>query len=177
MGQIVPPVKDNMSPVISEIGDNEPDMKTWIEQGQFEEALRARVIALRKAAKPRITQKQMADAIGIEFETYKKYETRSPMPAYLIPRFAEVIGQSILVVMGAEQAGFSVDNVAGKLADLMRTPPPGGWKEGHARWLAEGLGHALGLPTVDHANPPTQDGQARARPPATNQPDEGLSDT
>lgn len=33
------------------------------------------------------TQQQMADALGIPLDAYKKYENRSPLPHYLVPRF------------------------------------------------------------------------------------------
>lgn len=46
----------------------------------------ARVAETREAAG--YTKKQMAQALDIEYETYRKYENRSPMPHYLIPRFA-----------------------------------------------------------------------------------------
>lgn len=41
------------------------------------ERLRSRRVELRK------TQQQVADELGIPFERYKKYETRSPLPPYL----------------------------------------------------------------------------------------------
>lgn len=51
------------------------------------------------------TQQQMATAIGVPFERYKKYETRSPMPAYLIPRFALHVSRSISYILtGKEEA-------------------------------------------------------------------------
>lgn len=41
------------------------------------------------------TQKEVARRIGVAEETYKKYETRSVMPVYLIPRFANAVGCDI----------------------------------------------------------------------------------
>lgn len=41
----------------------------------------------------------MATAIGVPFERYKKYETRSPMPMYLVPRFAQMVDRSIAYVL------------------------------------------------------------------------------
>lgn len=41
----------------------------------------------------------MAAAIGVPFERYKKYETRSPMPAYLIPRFAQIVDRSMSYIL------------------------------------------------------------------------------
>ncbi len=33
------------------------------------------------------TADQMATALGVPADRYRKYETRSPLPAYLMPRF------------------------------------------------------------------------------------------
>ena len=42
---------------------------------------------------------QMATALGIPPDRYRKYETRSPMPAYLIERFALIVGADIQYVL------------------------------------------------------------------------------
>lgn len=41
------------------------------------------------------TQQQMADALGINLERYKKYETRTPMPHGFVSRFALIVGREI----------------------------------------------------------------------------------
>ena len=41
-----------------------------------------------------MTQAEMAVALGIGVERYKKYETRSLMPPYMIPRFAAIVGRT-----------------------------------------------------------------------------------
>jgi DNA-binding XRE family transcriptional regulator len=52
-----------------------------------------RVRALRHASK--MTQAAMASALGITSSAYEKYETRSPLPHWLISRFIEVTGVNI----------------------------------------------------------------------------------
>ena len=93
MGQFVPYVKENVSPTFwSRVGHNRP-MATWLDEAQFNDALCARVQRLR--IERDWTQQQMASAIGVPFERYKKYETRSPLPAYLLPRFAQVVDRDV----------------------------------------------------------------------------------
>jgi len=62
------------------------------EQMIFEDALCARVKRLRE--EKGWTAEQMAIALGIPPERYRKYENRSPLPQYLIPRFALVVDRS-----------------------------------------------------------------------------------
>jgi hypothetical protein len=40
----------------------------------------------------KITQRQVALALGIELPTYKHYEIRSPMPNHLLERFSIIVG-------------------------------------------------------------------------------------
>ena len=78
-------------------------MSIWLEEQQFNDELCARIQRLR--VERDWTQQQMAAAIGVPHERYKKYEVRSPLPAYLIPRFAQVVDRSIsYVVTGTESA-------------------------------------------------------------------------
>jgi transcriptional regulator with XRE-family HTH domain len=49
------------------------------------------------------TQEQMANALGVTPSAYEKYEARTPMPSYLIPRFAQLVGFTIAYVMTGEQ--------------------------------------------------------------------------
>jgi transcriptional regulator with XRE-family HTH domain len=37
------------------------------------------------------TAAQMATALGVPPDRYRKYETRSPLPAYLMPRFCLIV--------------------------------------------------------------------------------------
>lgn len=71
----------------------------------FNEALCARVQSLRKTKGEDWTQERMASILGIPPDRYRKYENRSPMPLYLIPRFAAVVDRSIeYVVTGKDIA-------------------------------------------------------------------------
>ncbi len=45
------------------------------------------------------TQASMAEALGIPFERYKKYEQRSPLPHYLIAKFCELTLSDIRYLM------------------------------------------------------------------------------
>lgn len=71
------------------------------EQFLFDEALCARVQELRDGKG--WTQDQMALALGIPAERYKKYENRSAMPQYLIPKFAQIVDRSIEYVMTGKE--------------------------------------------------------------------------
>lgn len=71
------------------------------EQLIFENALCERVRALREAKG--WTAEQMAIALGIPSERYRKYETRSPIPQYLIPRFAQVTDRSIEYILTGKE--------------------------------------------------------------------------
>ena len=59
-------------------------------EAMFNEALCARVHELRNERG--YTSAQMATALGLPAERYRKYEYRSPMPAYLWERFALIVG-------------------------------------------------------------------------------------
>lgn len=60
---------------------------------QFNEALCARVHRLRNERG--WTAEQMATALGIPPDRYRKYEYRSPLPHYLIEQFATIVGRDI----------------------------------------------------------------------------------
>lgn len=64
---------------------------------EFNEALCARVRALRVGRE--WTAEQMATALGIPAERYRKYETRTPLPHYLVERFALIVGRDIEFVL------------------------------------------------------------------------------
>ena len=55
----------------------------------YNDKLCARVQALRERRS--WTQKVMAEALGIPLENYGKYERRSPLPHWLIPRFCRIM--------------------------------------------------------------------------------------
>lgn len=68
-------------------------MHEWLDEAEFNDKLCARVQRLR--IERGWSQAQMATAIGVPFERYKKYESRSPMPAYLLPRFALQVDRDV----------------------------------------------------------------------------------
>lgn len=45
------------------------------------------------------TQKQMAEALGVEQDAYRKYETRSPLPHHLIEPFCEIVGLPVVFLV------------------------------------------------------------------------------
>lgn len=97
MGQIVPYVKDNVSSDFAmQAGHNRP-MTEWPDEARFNDQLCARVQRLRLERD--WTQAQVATAIGVPVERYKKYESRSPLPPYLIARFALVMDRSISYIL------------------------------------------------------------------------------
>lgn len=72
----------------------------------YESALCQRVRDLRDARG--WTQMQMATALDIPYERYKKYETRSPLPHYLLERFALLVGQDLHYVVTGKRAPVQV---------------------------------------------------------------------
>lgn len=71
-------------------------------EAQFNDALCARVKALREARGWK--QDQMATALGIPYDRYRKYEYRTPIPHYLIEQFAEIVGRDIDYVLTGKSA-------------------------------------------------------------------------
>lgn len=63
----------------------------------FNDAYIARVKALREGRG--LTAAQMADLLGVPADRYRKYELRSPLPAYLVERFALICGQTVEYVL------------------------------------------------------------------------------
>lgn len=95
---------------------------SWVLQGTlwpmnegrsgFNIAYCRRVQELREARG--MTQEQMATALEIPLDRYKKYEIRSPLPPHLIERFSVIVGRDISYV------------VTGKMMNRRRGPlaPP-----------------------------------------------------
>ncbi len=63
----------------------------------YREAFCARVKALRQARG--FTQAEMAHALGITEEAYRKNEKRSPLPHHLIERFVAIVGTDVQFLM------------------------------------------------------------------------------
>lgn len=45
------------------------------------------------------TAEKMAGVLGVPTANYRKYETRTPLPHYLVPRFAAIMGVTISYVL------------------------------------------------------------------------------
>ena len=54
-----------------------------------------------------LTQAEMAVALGLPVERYKKYETRSVMPPYMVPRFAAIVGRTVEFVISGRNRRLS----------------------------------------------------------------------
>ena len=67
------------------------------DEARFNEALCARVHRLRNERG--WTSAQMAMALGVPPDRYRKYEYRSPLPHYLIERFALIVGREVEYVL------------------------------------------------------------------------------
>lgn len=61
------------------------------DEALFNEAMIARIHRLRNERG--WTAQQMATALGIPAERYRKYEYRTPLPHYLVERFALIVGR------------------------------------------------------------------------------------
>lgn len=66
-------------------------------ESAFNEIFIARTKALRMERG--LLQAEMADKLAVSLDRYKKYETRSPLPHYLIEPFAEVVGRDVTYVL------------------------------------------------------------------------------
>lgn len=96
-GQIVPNVKANLpNDFISLVGQKRP-MRELMTPAEFVEMFVARTKALREHSG--LSMKDMALALDIPFERYKKYETRSPLPHELVERFALITRVPVEFVM------------------------------------------------------------------------------
>ena len=62
------------------------------------------------------TAEQMAIALGVPPDRYRKYESRSPLPAYLIERFAIIVGQDVEYVVTGKRAKAPVTRPVAKRA-------------------------------------------------------------
>lgn len=97
MGQIVPYVKDGMSRELFSAVRHNHAMDIWPKEEVFNERLGGRLRQLRKGRG--WSQAEMAALLGVPHERYKKYETRSPIPAYLLPKLAHLSGRSLTYIL------------------------------------------------------------------------------
>ncbi len=109
IGHIVQAVKPTMSKDIGTPWRHNRRMTGISEELLFNEALIARVHRLRNERG--WTAQQMATALGVPAERYRKYEYRTPLPHYLIERFALIVGRDPEYIL------------LGKVASR-RAPPP-----------------------------------------------------
>lgn len=85
IGRYVQLSSDNVSKAAKSESGYKRTMMSDNEEAIFNEALCARVKRLRNSRG--WTSQEMALALGIPAERYRKYESRSPLPAYLMERF------------------------------------------------------------------------------------------
>ena len=75
----------------------------WDTEAEFNDAYCARVKRLREERG--WTADQMATALGIPPDRYRKYEVRSPLPGYLVERFSLVVDRTVsFVLLGKDEA-------------------------------------------------------------------------
>jgi DNA-binding XRE family transcriptional regulator len=74
----------------------------------FRRAFLARTKLLRESVG--LSQSEMAQKLGVPLDRYRKYETRSPMPLFLIEPFAAIVGYSVtFIVTGRAGKNDAVD--------------------------------------------------------------------
>ena len=117
-GQIVPGVKSYL-PRASRfrLGQNVP-MRELMTPAEFVELYIARTKRLR----------EMTLALGVPYERYKKYETRTPLPHELVERFALITRVPIEFVITGRTNG---------VAGLPRVPGPDNLDEHRAAKMGE----------------------------------------
>lgn len=103
IGQIVQDVKANVSNDFCEAVGHPCPMAGWSREQEFNEALIARVKRLREEHDD-WTAEQMAIALGIPPERYRKYEYRSVLPHYLIEPFAMIVGRDVAYILTGRSA-------------------------------------------------------------------------
>jgi len=94
IGQIVPPCQDTVS---QDRSARLSYRRIVNDELEFNERFCARVHRLRNERG--WTAQQMATALGIPPERYRKYEYRSPLPHYLVERFALIVGRDVEYVL------------------------------------------------------------------------------
>jgi transcriptional regulator with XRE-family HTH domain len=77
-------------------------MPVWGREQEFNEAFIKRVKRLREERG--YTSEQMATALGIPAERYRKYEYRTPLPQYLIEQFAQIVDRDISYMLTGKGA-------------------------------------------------------------------------
>ncbi len=120
IGQFVPQVKPNVSNAIRDFLSHNRVMAKDVNQKEFSEAFCARTKDLR-LTREGWSAEDMAIALGVEPAAYRKYEVRTPLPHYLIERFAKIVGRDVAYVLTGKSAGRQRPGVTKSL--LMPTGP------------------------------------------------------
>lgn len=77
-------------------------MAVWTREQEFNEAYIARTKRLREDRG--WTSEQMATALGVPAERYRKYEYRSLLPHYLIEQFATIVERDVSYILTGRAA-------------------------------------------------------------------------
>lgn len=72
-------------------------VQAWGSQQEFNDAFLKRIKRLREERG--WSAERMAKALGVPAERYRKYESRTPLPHYLIEPFAILVDRDILYVL------------------------------------------------------------------------------
>ena len=78
-------------------------MAIWTREQEFNENYIARTKRLREERG--WTSEQMATALGVPPDRYRKYEYRSLLPHYLVEQFATIVDRDIAYVLTGKGAG------------------------------------------------------------------------
>lgn len=76
------------------------------DEDSFNSAFHERLRAARDAVG--LKQSEVAEALNIPLERYKKYEQRSQMPLYLIGPFCELTGEDLAYLLTGKRQGPSI---------------------------------------------------------------------
>jgi DNA-binding XRE family transcriptional regulator len=93
IGRSVQIVKDNVSNDLQPSYWHYSNMAVWGREQEFNEAFIARVKRLREERG--WTSEQMAKALGIPADRYRKYEYRTPLPHYLVEPFSIIVDRDV----------------------------------------------------------------------------------
>lgn len=77
-------------------------MTIWGREQEFNEAYIARIKRLREERG--WTSEQMATALGVPPDRYRKYEYRSLLPHYLIEQFAQIVDRDVAYIVTGKSA-------------------------------------------------------------------------
>ena len=77
-------------------------MEVWTREKEFNEVYIARTKRLREERG--WTSEQMATALGVPPDRYRKYEYRSLLPHYLVEQFATIVDRDVAYVMTGKGA-------------------------------------------------------------------------